>query len=56
MKIVALWKDPIEIAIPLRKSDAALQAAVNKALDELQADGTLSKLALQFLGTDASKK
>ncbi|WP_295478475.1 amino acid ABC transporter substrate-binding protein [uncultured Sutterella sp.] len=56
VKIVALWKDPIEIAIPLRKSDAALQAAVNKALDELQADGTLSKLALQFLGTDASKK
>lgn len=56
VKIVAYWKDPLEIAIPLRKGDERLQAELNKALDALQADGTLSKLALQFLGTDASKK
>lgn len=56
IKIVAEWKDPIEIAIPVRHGDERLQAALNKAIDELQADGTLSKLAVKYLGKDATKK
>lgn len=38
-----------------RKDDTALQEATDKALAELQEDGTLSELSIQFLGLDFSK-
>ncbi len=38
--------------IPTRKSDTALLAAVNKALDELRADGTLGAISTKWFGTD----
>ncbi|MDO5532710.1 amino acid ABC transporter substrate-binding protein [Sutterella sp.] len=55
VEIVDLTKTGLEIAIPLRKGNPELKAAIDKALAELAADGTLSKLSIKFLGTDASK-
>lgn len=38
--------------IPTRKSDTALLAELNKALDELRTDGTLSAISTKWFGTD----
>lgn len=43
------------IAIPFRKGNPELKAAIDKALEELKADGTLSKLSLKYLRTDVTK-
>lgn len=55
---IATYSDQIEqIAIPVRKGDAcaSLLEAINKALSELAADGTLSSLSEKYTGTDISK-
>jgi len=39
-----------------KKSDKELKAAVDKAIDELKKDGTLSKLSVKWFGFDAYKK
>ncbi|HEY5523870.1 MAG TPA: ABC transporter substrate-binding protein [Clostridium sp.] len=44
------------IGIGFKKQDKELQAAVQKALNELKADGTLSKLSQKWFGFDAYKK
>lgn len=58
IKIAVLTEDANEIGIPMRKGEetAALREAINKALSELDADGTLSALSLKYFGTDISKK
>lgn len=56
IKIVALTDDASEVAIPLRKGVASdnLRAAINQALEELRADGTLSELSVKYFGSDVS--
>ena len=56
IKIAALTDDASEVAIPLRKGAASdnLRAAINQALEELRADGTLSGLSVKYFGSDVS--
>lgn len=56
IKIAALTDDASEVAIPLRKDAASdnLRAAINQALEELRADGTLSELSVKYFGSDVS--
>ncbi|MCR8933688.1 MULTISPECIES: cystine ABC transporter substrate-binding protein [unclassified Pseudomonas] len=44
-----------ESGIALRKGEPELLAAVNKALDELRADGTLKKLSEKYFNTDVTQ-
>ena len=55
-KIVAQTEDASHVAIPLRKSDASatLLEAINTAIDELRADGTLKELSEKYFGQDIS--
>ncbi|PJI08459.1 MULTISPECIES: ABC transporter substrate-binding protein [Clostridium] len=46
----SLTKEPIGVAF--RKKDKALRDAYNKAIKELKADGTLSKLSKKWFGED----
>lgn len=57
LKVVATTEDASNVAIPMRKGDetASLRKAVNKAIDELREDGTLSELSTRFFGEDISK-
>ena len=57
LKVVATTEDASNVAIPMRKGDetASLREAVNKAIDELREDGTLSELSTRFFGEDISK-
>lgn len=48
-----LTKEPIGVGI--RKSDKELTDAINKAFDDLKADGTLSKLSTKWFGYDIYK-
>jgi len=45
----------LESGIALRKGEPELLAAINKALDELRADGTLTKLSEKYFGADVTK-
>ena len=55
-KIVAQTEDASHVAIPLRKGDASatLLEAINSAIDELRADGTLKELSEKYFGQDIS--
>ena len=57
-KIVAQTEDASHVAIPLRKGDnsATLLEAVNNAIDELRADGTLTELGEKYFGQDISSE
>ena len=57
-KIVAQTEDASHVAIPLRKGDnsATLLKAVNNAIDELRADGTLKELSEKYFGQDISSE
>ena len=57
IKIAAYSDDVERVAIPVRKSadTATLLAAINQALAELDADGTLSALSVKYFGTDISR-
>lgn len=57
LKVVATTEEASNVAIPMRKGDetAPLREAVNKAIDELREDGTLSELSTRFFGEDISK-
>lgn len=44
-----------EAGVALRKGEPELLAAVNKALDELRADGTLAKLSTKYFNADVTK-
>ena len=57
LKVVATTEEASNVAIPMRKGDetASLREAVNKAVDELREDGTLSELSTRFFGEDISK-
>lgn len=57
-KIVAQTEDASHVAIPLRKGDnsATLLEAVNNAINELRADGTLKELSEKYFGQDISSE
>lgn len=54
IKIVDVLEDADTVAIPIPKGNEDLVEAVNKAIAELQEDGTLTQLSEQFLGKDFS--
>lgn len=54
-KIVATSTDVTESAVILAKNQNELLEAINKALAELSADGTLTRLSLKYLNLDVSK-
>ncbi len=57
LKIACLDPEATEVAIPFKKGDdtAALREAVDQAIEELRADGTLTALSEQYFGTDISQ-
>lgn len=54
IKISDVLEDADTVAIPIPKGNEDLVKAVNKAIAELQEDGTLTKLSEEFLGKDFS--
>ena len=57
-KLVAQTEEASHVAIPLRKGDASatLLEAINTAIDELRADGTLKELSEKYFGQDISSE
>ena len=57
IKVVALTKDASEVSIPIRKEGSAeLIAAINKAIAELRADGSLKAVSEKYFGQDITSK
>ena len=56
VKIVATSDESTQSAILIRKEDAALQEAINGALAELEADGTLTEISVKYFGEDITKE
>ena len=54
-KIVAEQEDADYSGVIVRKGDPELVAAINKALDEIKADGTYKKIADTYFGQDVSQ-
>ena len=57
-KIVALTDEASQVCIPVRKGEetATLLAALDKAIEELRADGTLAEISQRYFGTDISSE
>ena len=57
-KLVAQTEDASHVAIPVRKGDdsASLLEAINTAIEELHADGTLKALGEKYFGQDISSE
>lgn len=57
-KIVAQTEEASHVAIPLRKGEetATLLEAINAAIDELRAEGTLTELSEKYFGQDISSE
>ena len=58
IQIVATTEDASHVAIPIRKGDetASFEKAVNAAIEELKADGTLAELSEKYFGSDVTKE
>jgi cystine transport system substrate-binding protein len=57
IKVVALTTDASEVSIPIRKEGSAeLIAAINKAIAELRADGSLKAVSEKYFGQDITTK
>ena len=58
IQVVAFSDEPERVAIPVRKGDdsTTLLAAINDALAQMDADGTLSRLSVKYFGMDISKE
>ena len=58
IKIVALTEEASLVSVPLRNEDATatLKEAINNAIKELAADGTLTALSNKYFGSDISGK
>ena len=56
IKIAAVQEQADTVAVPIPKGNDDLVEAVNKAIAELQADGTLTELSNKYLGKDFSKE
>ena len=57
-KLVAQTEDASHVAIPVRKGDdsASLLEAINAAIEELRADGSLKALGEKYFGQDISSE
>ncbi len=57
IKIACLDKQTTSVAIPMRKDadSAKLRDAINKAVNELLEDGTISALSIKYFGGDITK-
>ena len=55
VKIVGRTKEAIVSAVMIRKGSEDLQQAINKAIEELRAEGKLKEISMKFLGVDVSK-
>ncbi|MBB6404383.1 cystine transport system substrate-binding protein [Arthrobacter sp. AZCC_0090] len=55
LKIAAETSDKTQSALVFRKGSTELKAAVDKALADLQADGTLAKISQKYFGADVTK-
>ncbi|RNE66727.1 amino acid ABC transporter substrate-binding protein [Cryobacterium tepidiphilum] len=55
LKVAATTDDSSQSAFAFAEGSSSLVDAVNKALDELRADGTLAKLSEKYFGADVSK-
>lgn len=57
IKIVALTDDASQVSIPLVKGENndSFREAINKAIEELAADGTLAELSNKYFGSDITK-
>ena len=57
LKVVALTDEASQVAIPVRKEarSAALLAAINQAISELDEEGELSRISEKYFGKDISK-
>ena len=57
-KIVALTDEASQVCIPVRKGEetATLLAALNEAIEELRADGTLAEISEKYFGSDISSE
>ncbi|MFS0732047.1 amino acid ABC transporter substrate-binding protein [Microbacterium sp. 1P10UB] len=55
LKIAAETDDPARNAFAFAKDKTALVTAVDSALDELRADGTLAKISEKYFGADVSQ-
>ena len=57
-KLVDFTEEASHVAIPLRKGDetATLLEAINSAIEELRADGTLTELSEKYFGQDISSE
>ena len=56
VKVVGRSDEAIESAVMIRKGSDDLKAVVDKALDELRAEGKLKELSVKFFGIDVSSK
>ena len=58
IQVAAFSDEPERVAIPVRKGDdsTTLLAAINDALAQMDADGTLSRLSVKYFGMDISKE
>lgn len=56
IQVAAFSDEPERVAIPVRKGGATLLAAINDALAQMDADGTLSRLSVKYFGMDISKE
>lgn len=55
LRIAAETTDKTQSALVFRKGSTELKAAVDKALTDLQADGTLAKISQKYFGADVTK-
>jgi cystine transport system substrate-binding protein len=55
LKVAAESTDTSKSAFAFAKGSGTLVKAVNKALDALRADGTLTKISEKYFGADVSK-
>ena len=57
IKVAAVYEDATSVAIVMRKGDetTTLREAINKALQELRDDGTLTDLSIKYFGEDITK-
>ncbi len=55
VKIAAEQADADHSGIILRKGETELQAAINKALSDIKADGTYNAISQKYFGADVSK-
>src|SRR5690606_21562652 len=55
VKIVATEGEAAQSGVLVRKGDPELVAAINKAIEEIKADGTYQKISEKYFGEDVSE-